>query len=102
MSMSPFLAYDIRGKIGEELTEDMAYEIGLAYAELFKPKKVVIGRDVRPSSPIMSERLADGLNDAGVHVLDIGLCGTEGRSNFISIPSADPVLRKYSQLEDSE
>lgn len=77
MSRSPFLAYDIRGRIGEELTEDMAYEIGLAYADLFGTKKVVMGRDVRPSSPVLAERLAEGLNDAGVDVFDIGLCGTE-------------------------
>ncbi len=77
MSGSPFLAYDIRGKVGEQLTEKMAYDVGLAYAELFKPRKVVIGRDIRPSSEMIQERLNDGFNDAGVDVLDIGLCGTE-------------------------
>ena len=77
MSGSPFLAYDIRGKVGEQLTFKMAYDVGLAYAELFKPRKVVIGRDIRPSSEMIQERLSDGLNDAGVDVLDIGLCGTE-------------------------
>lgn len=77
MTSSPFLAYDIRGKIGEQLTEDMAYDVGLAYADLFKPSKIVVGRDVRKSSPVIAERVSDGLNDAGVDVFDIGLCGTE-------------------------
>ncbi len=77
MTSSPFLAYDIRGKIGEQLTEEMAYDVGLAYAELFKPSKIVVGRDVRKSSPVIAERVSDGLNDAGVDVFDIGLCGTE-------------------------
>ena len=77
MTSSPFLAYDIRGKIGEQLTEDMAYDVGLAYADLFKPSKIVVGRDVRKSSPEIAERVSDGLNDAGVDVFDIGLCGTE-------------------------
>jgi phosphomannomutase len=74
---SPFLAYDIRGKVGEQLTEEMAYDVGLAYAELFSPEKMVVGRDVRRSSPIIAEKVSDGLNDAGVDVFDIGLCGTE-------------------------
>lgn len=71
------MAYDIRGKIGEQLTEEMAYDVGLAFAELFKPEKIVVGRDIRPSSPTISEKVMDGLNDAGVDVVDIGLCGTE-------------------------
>jgi phosphomannomutase len=74
---SPFLAYDVRGKVGEELTDEMVYDIGLAYCELFKTKKVVVGRDIRPSSERLSERLAEGLTDGGADVLDVGLCGTE-------------------------
>jgi phosphomannomutase len=55
----------------------MVYDIGLAYCELFKTKKVVIGRDIRPTSELLSEILSDGLTDGGADVLDIGLCGTE-------------------------
>jgi len=77
MNISPFLAYDIRGRVGEQLTEEMAYDIGLAYADLFRTKSVVIGRDIRPSSEMLSESLSRGLNDGGADVLDIGLCGTE-------------------------
>jgi phosphomannomutase len=74
---SPFLAYDVRGKVGEELTEKMVYDIGLAYCELFKTKKVVVGRDIRPSSEPLSEVLSNGLTDGGADVIDLGLCGTE-------------------------
>jgi phosphomannomutase len=77
MSGSPFLAYDIRGKVNEQLTESMVYDIGLAYCELLKPKTVVVGRDIRPSSLYLSEILAEGLTDGGADVFDIGLCGTE-------------------------
>lgn len=45
-----FKAYDIRGKIGDELNEDVAYRIGRAYGEIFKPKRVVVGADIRTTS----------------------------------------------------
>lgn len=72
-----FKAYDIRGIVGEELDEDIAYRIGRAYAETFSPSNVVIGRDVRPSGEALSAALAKGFNDSGVDVIDIGICGTE-------------------------
>lgn len=72
-----FKAYDIRGKLGEELNEDIAYRIGRAYGEYLKPKDVVVGGDVRLASESLKLALADGLQDSGVNVLDIGLSGTE-------------------------
>ncbi|HBQ2863507.1 TPA: phosphomannomutase CpsG [Klebsiella pneumoniae] len=72
-----FKAYDIRGKLGEELNEDIAYRIGRAYGEYLKPKDVVVGGDVRLTSESIKLALADGLQDSGVNVLDIGLSGTE-------------------------
>lgn len=72
-----FKAYDIRGRIPDELNADIAYRLGLAYADRFKPKKVALGHDVRHSSRPLLEALALGLNDRGVEVLDIGLAGTE-------------------------
>jgi phosphomannomutase len=77
MSLASFKAYDIRGKVPSELNEDLARNIGRAYAEHFKPRKVVIGRDMRLSSPAIAGALADGFLDAGVDVVDIGLGGTE-------------------------
>lgn len=72
-----FKAYDIRGELGEELNEDIAYRIGRAYGELLKPKQMVVGGDVRLTSESLKLALAKGLMDAGTDVLDIGLSGTE-------------------------
>lgn len=72
-----FKAYDIRGKVPSELNNELAYKVGRAFAKLENAKKVVIGRDVRKSSPELSEALSRGFNDAGCDVVDLGLCGTE-------------------------
>jgi phosphomannomutase len=72
-----FKAYDIRGRVPEELNEELAYKVGKAYALVVKPKKVVVGMDVRDSSESLSSALANGLMDMGVDVYHIGLCGTE-------------------------
>jgi phosphomannomutase/phosphomannomutase/phosphoglucomutase len=70
-------AYDIRGRIPDELNEDLAYDIGRAYATLVSPSEVCLGRDVRLSSEGMLAALAKGLNAGGCNVIDIGLCPTE-------------------------
>ncbi|MDE9544011.1 phosphomannomutase CpsG [Xenorhabdus bovienii] len=75
--LSCFKAYDIRGQLGEELNEDIAYRIGRAYGEFIKPKSVVVGGDVRLTSENLKLALSRGLQDAGTDVLDIGLSGTE-------------------------
>ncbi|MFP1945781.1 phosphomannomutase CpsG [Lonsdalea quercina] len=72
-----FKAYDIRGQLGEELNEDIAYRIGRAYGEYLKPKTIVLGSDVRLTSESLKLALAKGLQDAGTDVIDIGLSGTE-------------------------
>ncbi|MCX5873671.1 MAG: phosphomannomutase [Deltaproteobacteria bacterium] len=72
-----FKAYDIRGRIPDELNEEVAFKIGRAYATLLKPGKVCIGRDVRLSSQALVTALAEGLNSHGCDVVDIGLCPTE-------------------------
>ncbi|WP_096176736.1 colanic acid biosynthesis phosphomannomutase CpsG [Escherichia coli] len=72
-----FKAYDIRGKLGEELNEDIAWRIGRAYGEFLKPKTIVLGGDIRLTSETLKLALAKGLQDAGVDVLDIGMSGTE-------------------------
>jgi phosphomannomutase len=72
-----FKAYDIRGKVGTELHPDFAFRLGKAIAACLAPASVVIGRDVRESSPKLAAGLAEGLCAAGVDVLDLGLCGTE-------------------------
>ncbi|MFM7444116.1 MAG: phosphomannomutase, partial [Tabrizicola sp.] len=72
-----FKAYDIRGKVGTELHADFATRLGKAIAACLAPATVVIGRDVRESSPQLATALGEGLCAAGVDVLDLGLCGTE-------------------------
>ncbi len=72
-----FKAYDIRGRLGSELTEDIAYRIGRAYAEHLEARRVVVGGDVRLSSAPLKLAFAHGLMDAGVDVIDIGMTGTE-------------------------
>ncbi|MFA5717835.1 MAG: phosphomannomutase, partial [Desulfobulbaceae bacterium] len=70
-------AYDIRGRVPDELDEQLARRIGLAFADQFALRKVVVGRDVRPSSPGIAAGLAQTLTACGVDVVDIGLAGTE-------------------------
>jgi phosphomannomutase/phosphomannomutase/phosphoglucomutase len=77
ISIKGFKAYDLRGRIPDELNEDVAYRVGRAYAEFVKPRKVIVGRDIRLSSEELGKALEQGLLDSGVDVYDIGLCGTE-------------------------
>lgn len=72
-----FKAYDIRGKLGSELNEEIAYKIGRAYGQIYQPKTIVVGCDVRLSSEGLKQATIRGLNDAGVNVLDLGMTGTE-------------------------
>ena len=72
-----FKAYDIRGKVPSELNTELAYKIGRAFGSLLKCNSVVIGRDVRKSSPELSDALANGLTESGSNVIDLGMCGTE-------------------------
>jgi len=72
-----FKAYDVRGRVPEELDEDIAYRIGRGYAAFVKPRTVAVGRDIRASSPALTQALIKGLTDSGVDVLDIGVGGTE-------------------------
>ena len=72
-----FKAYDIRGQLGTELDETIAYRIGRAYAEFLQPKNVVLGGDIRLTSEALKAALSDGIRDAGADVIDIGLVGTE-------------------------
>ncbi len=76
-NLSCFKAYDIRGKLGEELNTDIAYRIGRAFGQHLQPKTVVVGGDVRLTSEELKASLAEGLMDSGVDVIDIGMTGTE-------------------------
>lgn len=75
--LSAFKSYDVRGRLGHEVDQALAYKIGRAFAALMEPGTVVTGRDARESSPGLQTALIQGLRDSGVDVVDIGLCGTE-------------------------
>jgi len=77
MTLTCFKAYDIRGRLGEELNEQIAYRIGRAYAQYLNAKKVVVGGDVRATSESLKQALAQGIMDAGCDVIDLGMTGTE-------------------------
>src|SRR5699024_4231966 len=72
-----FKAYDVRARVPDELDADMARRIGMAFVAELGAKTVVVGRDMRLSSPDLADALIAGLTAAGADVLDIGLCGTE-------------------------
>lgn len=77
-----FKAYDIRGKLGDELNDDVAYRVGRAFGQLIfcaekQNQSVVVGGDVRLTSDSLKMSLATGLMDAGINVIDIGMVGTE-------------------------
>jgi phosphomannomutase len=77
MNLTCFKAYDIRGKLGDELNENIAYAIGRAFALELSPKEVVLGGDIRLTSESLKLALASGLQDEGVNVTYLGMTGTE-------------------------
>ena len=80
MTIDPsiFKAYDVRGIYPDNITPELAYKIGQAYAEFIKPKgEVVVGNDVRLHSEELKMKVAEGLTDSGVDVVDIGLISTD-------------------------
>ena len=72
-----FKAYDIRGEIGVNIDETVAYRIGRAVAQHFGAKSVVIGFDARETSPAFAAAASQGARDAGADVVNIGMAGTE-------------------------
>ena len=72
-----FKAYDIRGKIPDQLNNDITYRVGNANVEYLKAKSVVLGWDIWLSSEEMANAVAAGIREAGADLLDNGLGGTE-------------------------
>lgn len=77
MPVTAFKAYDIRGRVPDELNEDIAYRIGRALVTELGAKSIVVGRDMRLESPALAQALIRGITEGGADVIDIGLCGTE-------------------------
>ncbi len=84
-----FHAYDIRGIANEEITDEFAYRLGAAYAQLHKPTKVVVAHDARLSGPQLSQAVILGLTDMGVQVINIGLTTTPAAYFAINHLDAD-------------
>ena len=72
-----FKAYDIRGIYPSELDEEGARAVGRAFVEVFEPKRIAVGHDMRVTSPAMAEAAIAGAAEAGADVLELGLVGTE-------------------------
>ena len=77
MTLPCFKAYDIRGRVPDELDERLARRIGAGTAALLGPGPVVVGHDIRLSSPALLQAAIEGLTASGRDVIDIGMCGTE-------------------------
>ena len=74
--MGAFHAYDIRGVYNKDFNKETAYKVGYFIPKLLKTDKVLVGRDVRESSPEIREYLIKGITDAGANVADLGLATT--------------------------
>ncbi len=74
---SIFLAYDVRGIYGENLTDEVAYRIGRAAAQYLNAPEIAVGRDMRLSSPQLAEALIRGITDQGVNAVDLGMTTTD-------------------------
>ena len=72
-----FKAYDVRGRVPDELNTKIAYRIGRAFAQYLGAKRIVVGHDIRLTSPAICEAAINGVRDAGCDVTQIGQCGTE-------------------------
>lgn len=97
-----FKAYDIRGKLDEELTEQLAWCIGRAFAKVVKPRTVALGADVRATSEPLKNALALGLLSEGVNVIDLGMTGTEEvyfAAQYLDIDGAIEVTASHNPID---
>lgn len=90
-----FKAYDIRGLVGEQITPDFAFRVGLSFARFLEqerePGTVVIGEDMRPSSPDLADAFSAGVTSNGMDVIRIGLASTDMlyfASGKLNVPGA--------------
>ncbi|MFB9223281.1 phosphomannomutase [Paracoccus cavernae] len=75
--LTAFKAYDIRGRLGDNLDAGIAYRIGRGFVRALGAKRVVLGRDIRASSDELAAAVAQAVIDEGAELLDLGLCGAE-------------------------
>lgn len=77
MQITCFKAYDIRGRVPDELNEEVAYRVGRATVDYLAARSMVVGHDIRLTSPSLTDALVRGMTEAGADVIHIGQCGTE-------------------------
>jgi len=74
-------AYDIRGLVKDEITPDFSFSLGVAFAKFLEherePATIVVGEDMRPSSPLLADAFSDGVISQGMDVIRIGLASTD-------------------------
>jgi phosphomannomutase len=74
-------AYDIRGLVKDEITSDFSFSLGVAFAKFLEyerePATIVVGEDMRPSSPLLADAFSDGVISQGMDVIRIGLASTD-------------------------
>jgi phosphomannomutase len=70
-------AYDVRGLVENYVTPEFVFDVGQAFAMLVKSECIVVGHDMRPSSPELVRAFSEGVNLQGTHVINIGLCSTD-------------------------
>lgn len=102
MKITCFKAYDIRGKLIEQLDEKVAYRIGLAFAQQMQAKTVVVGGDVRLTSAPLKLALSAGLIDGGVQVTDLGMTGTEEiyfATKFLGVDGGIEVTASHNPID---
>ena len=75
--LTSFKAYDIRGRIGIDIDEDVAYRVGRAVAQHLAVRSIVVGYDARSTSAEYAAAVGRGVCDAGADVLALGMAGTE-------------------------
>ncbi len=88
-TLTCFKAYDVRGRLGDNLDAGIARRIGRGFARALTARRVVLGRDIRASSEELAAAVSGALIDEGVEVLDLGLCGTEEMYHAVTFFGAD-------------
>ena len=101
-ALSCFKTYDVRGVVGKEIDEAIAYRIGRAFAQHLGAHRIVVGTDARLSGESLKKGLAEGIMDAGADVIDIGLSGTEEvyfASFFLGLDGGIEVTASHNPVE---
>lgn len=100
--LSCFKAYDIRGQLGSELNDEIAYRIGRATGQYLDAQNMAVGGDIRLTSESLKQAVANGLMDAGVNVIDIGMTGTEEiyfAAQYLGIDGAIEITASHNPMD---